>query len=240
MKLSIIIPVYNEEKTILQILELVEKTPVKGAEKEVIIVDDGSKDKSAAIIEKFVQQHKSKQIFFFKQPQNKGKGAAVIAGIQHATGEYIVIQDADLEYDPKYFSELLLPILDKKADIVYGTRLKRLPHFQGEERNFQFLMHYLGNRFLSLVTSMLYLTWITDMETCYKIFPRSATKKFSLHAKGFEFEPEITAKLLKLGLRVTELPITTTPRGYDDGKKLVAVKDGPKAIWSLIKYRFTD
>lgn len=240
MKLSIIIPVFNEEKTILQILRLVEKTPVKGVEKEVIVVDDGSKDKSKEIISSYLSKEKPRNVTFIQQPTNMGKGAAVVAGIAHAKGDYIVIQDADLEYDPKYFSELLVPILKKKADIVYGTRLKRLPHLSGEERNMQFLMHYVGNRFLSFVTSILYLTWITDMETCYKIFPRAAVKKLTIHAKGFEFEPEITAKLLKLGLRVVELPITTKPRGYGEGKKLVAIKDGPKAIWSLVKYRFTN
>lgn len=240
MKLSIIIPVYNEEKTILQILKLVEKTPIKGAEKEVIIVNDGSKDKSAEVIEAYLKKEKPKGTKFIKQPRNMGKGAAVITGISHAAGDYLVIQDADLEYDPKYLSGLLVPILEKKADIVYGTRLKRWPHLHKEERNLQFLMHYLGNRFLSLVTSILFLTWITDMETCYKIFPRSAMRKISLHARGFEFEPEITAKLLKLGLRVVELPITTQPRGYEEGKKLVAIKDGPKAIWTLLKYRFMD
>lgn len=240
MKLSIIIPVFNEEKTILEILRLVVATPISEVEKEVIIVDDGSKDKSASIVSSYIKKEKPRNTVFIQLPKNMGKGAAVVAGISHATGEYIVIQDADLEYDPKYLSVLMKPILQKKADIVYGTRLKRLPHLQGEERNMQFFLHYLGNRFLSLITSILYFTWITDMETCYKIFPRSAVKKIVIRARGFEFEPEITAKLLKLGLRVMELPITTKPRGYEEGKKLVAIKDGPKAIWTLIKYRFSN
>lgn len=240
MKLSIIIPVFNEEKTVTTVLEQIVAVSLGKVEKEIIVIDDGSRDKTVQKVETFLQKTKQKNLHFIKQIKNQGKGSAVKAGIAAATGDYIVIQDADLEYDPRYVKDLLQPIIAGKADIVYGTRLKRLPNFVNEERNFQFFMHYLGNRFLSFVTSLIYFTWITDMETCYKIFPRKAMQKITLHAKGFAFEPEITAKLLKLGLRVVELPIKTKPRGYEEGKKLVAVKEGPLAIWTLIKYRFTD
>ncbi|HEV2339158.1 MAG TPA: glycosyltransferase family 2 protein [Patescibacteria group bacterium] len=240
MKLSIIIPVFNEEKTILEVLQKVIAVTIPGITKEIIIINDGSIDKTAEKVTSFLKKEKLKNISFTQHKKNAGKGATVITGIRKATGDYIVIQDADLEYDPKFLKELVQPILLKKADIVYGTRLKRLPHFTKEEKNLQFLLHYIGNRFLSLVTSVLYGTWITDMETCYKLFPRNALQHLAIHAKGFAFEPEITAKLLKLHLRVIELPIETVPRNYEEGKKLVAMKDGPIALWTLLKYRFTD
>jgi len=132
------------------------------------------------------------------------------------------------------------PIKKGQASVVYGTRLKRFPHFFKEEKKRLFILHYLGNRFLSFLTSIMYGQWITDMETCYKIFPKAAIKGMKLNAKGFEFEPEITAKLLKKGYKIIELPILTIPRGYDDGKKLHTFRDGGKALWSLLKYRFVD
>lgn len=194
MKLSIIIPVYNEEKTIAKIIDRVNAVKIPGVQKEVIVVDDGSTDKTVSKINK-------NKVKFFENPVNMGKGAAVKNGIDHATGDYVIIQDADLEYDPEFIKILMKPILDKKAKVVYGTRLKRMPHFKGEEKNFRFLLHYLGNRGLSLVTSVLYGSWITDMETCYKLFPTKAGKNFKLRAKRFDFEPEITAKLLKKAIK---------------------------------------
>lgn len=140
----------------------------------------------------------------------------------------------------KDIEKLVKPILEGKSKVVYGTRLKRLPSFSKEERTPQFLLHYFGNKLLSLITSALYGQWITDMETCYKLFPRKAVENMKLNARGFEFEPEITAKLLKKGYKILEIPISTNPRGYDEGKKLSTLKDGPIALWSLIKYRFTD
>ena len=169
-----------------------------------------------------------------------GKGAAVKTGIEHATGEYVIIQDADLEYDPKYIKILIKPIITKEAKVVYGTRLDRLPHLGGEEKNLRFLLHYFGNRSLSLMTSVMYGSWLTDMETCYKLFPTNAGKKFSLKSKRFDFEPEITAKLLKAGYKIKEIPIKTTPRDYSEGKKLRTFHDGAIAFYTLIKYRFND
>lgn len=239
MKLSIIIPIFNEEKTIVEMLKRVDELMLSGITKEIIVVNDGSTDKSQKKIEDFQKSAKTK-IYFFSLPKNVGKGAAVIYGIHKATGEYIVIQDADLEYNPKEIKKLIDGLKKKSVSIMYGTRLKRLPHFGKEESRVQFLIHYLGNKFLSLVTSVLYGQWITDMETCYKLFPTRVAQNITLNAKGFEFEPEITAKFMKKGHKISEIPITTTPRGYDEGKKLHTVRDGVKALWTLVKYRFTD
>lgn len=233
IRLSIIIPVFNEEKTILQIIEKVKKVKFPIAS-EIIIVDDGSKDLTREKLKKV------KEVKIILHEKNQGKGEAVKTGIKNATGEYIIIQDADLEYDPNQINDLLMPILQGSAKVVYGTRLKRLPDLSNEERTPQFLIHYFGNRFLSLITSILYGQWITDMETCYKLFPKNALDGAKLNAKGFEFEPEITAKLLKKGFRIFEVPIATKPRGYDEGKKINTVRDGIRAFITLIKYRFAS
>jgi dolichol-phosphate mannosyltransferase len=241
MKLSIIIPVFNEEKSIIEVLGKVVAVDMGDVDTEVIVIDDGSRDNTAAEIKKFLEKNKKiKNVHFYQHEKNKGKGAAVVTGISHASGDYIIIQDADTEYDPVQIPLLLVPIQNREAEVVYGTRLNRLPNFSKEESKSLFLMHYLGNRFLSLITSILYFQWITDMETCYKLFPREAVKKITLHARGFELEPELTAKLLKLGLPFKEVPITTKPRGYEEGKKLNAMHDGPRALWALVKYRFVD
>lgn len=234
MKLSIIIPIYNEEKTVATVIKRVIKVALPVTKKEIIIVDDGSSDKSKEIIKKM----NLKGIKFFSHKKNQGKGAAVITGMKKATGDYIIIQDADLEYDPKDIKKLLKALKEKKKPVVYGTRLNRLPNFSKDEKTFLFFSHYLGNKMLSLVTSMLYAHWLTDMECCYKLFPREAIVNMPLHARGFEFEPEITAKLLKKGYKIAEVPISTNPRGYDEGKKLNTFRDGFKAIWTLLKYRF--
>jgi len=238
MKLSIIIPVFNEEKTISAILKKVLLVNISGVEKEIIVVDDGSTDATASVISNIKYQISNIKIINHKK--NQGKGAAVRTGINNSSGEYILIQDADLEYNPKDIPLLLNPILQGKATVVYGTRLKRLPNLRKDERTPQFLLHYMGNKFLSLVTSILYGQWITDMETCYKLFPRKAVEKINLVAKGFEFEPEITSKLLKRGYKITEIPIKTEPRGYKEGKKLHTVRDGFRAFYSLVKYRLVN
>ncbi len=236
--LSIIIPVFNEEKTVESVLKAVTALQIPNFKKEIVIVDDGSSDKTKFIVEQFIK--KVKDIKFITHNKNLGKGAAVRTGIHEAKGEYIIIQDADLEYNPKDIVRLVEVLGRKKNCVVYGTRLKRLPHFDKEEKTFRFILHYAGNKFLSLVTSLLYGVWVTDMETCYKLFPRSEALEMNLHARGFELEPELTAKLLKKKLQLIEIPITTKPRGYEEGKKLNTFKDGFKAVWTLVKYRFSE
>lgn len=238
MKLTIIIPVYNEEKTIAHVLKQLADIKLSHVNKKTVIVDDGSTDATASVISNLQLPISSFQLI--KHKKNQGKGAAVRTGIDNAIGDYIIIQDADLEYNPKDIGRLVVPILNRKAEVVYGTRLKRLPNLAKEEKTFRFLIHYFGNRFLSLLTTILYGQWITDMETGYKLFPRKATKNMKLHARGFEFEPEVTAKLLKRGYKILEIPISTKPRGYNEGKKLNTVRDGAMALWTLFKYRFTD
>lgn len=238
MKLSIIIPVFNEEKTVDLILEKVYKVKIKNIEKQIIVINDGSTDDTEKIVKEIIRN--KKEIRLISHKKNQGKGSAVKTGIKMATGDYILIQDADLEYDPQQYEKLLTPILENKTKVVYGTRLKRLPNLKRDENNFRFLLHYIGNKALSLLTSILYKQWITDMETCYKIFPKNDIKNIRLNSKGFEFEPEITAKLLKSGLKIYEVPITTTPRNYKEGKKLNTIRDGVKAVKALIKYRFTN
>ena len=238
MKLSIIIPAFNEEETIQQILKEVDALKINGVKKEVIVVDDASSDTTSQKVENWVKG--KKDFKFLKHKKNQGKGAAVITGIKSAKGDYIIIQDADLEYHPKYIKKLFLPILNKQTDVVYGTRLNRLPNFLKEEKSFRFILHYFGNRFLSLLTSVLYGHWITDRETCYKLFPRNIAVNFKLNARGFEFEPEITAKLLKSGCKVKEVSINVVPRGYEEGKKLNTFRDGRKALWAILKYRFVN
>ena len=248
MKLSIIIPVFNEEKTVPELLKRVERLKIDGVDKEVIVVDDGSSDHSVANIKYQISKISArggsssgrKNIKLIIHKKNMGKGAAVATGIKNSQGDYIIIQDADLEYDPFQIKDLVKPIQEGKAKVVYGTRLNRLPNLKRDEKSSLFLLHYFGNRFLSLITSILYGQWITDMETCYKLFPREAVERLKLSAKRFDFEPEITAKLLKKGYKILEVPITTRPRGYNEGKKLNAIKDGSIALWTLLKYRFID
>lgn len=238
MKLSIIIPVFNEEKTITEIIKRVHSVDIPKVQKEIIVINDGSTDKTQERIRNILKEKKN--IKYVQHKKNKGKGAAVLSGIKKMSGDYIIIQDADLEYHPKYFKNLLAPVQNGTAKVVYGTRLNRLPNLKKEEKHNLFIIHYFGNRFLSLITSILYSSWITDMETGYKLFPKEALRDIKLNAKGFEFEPEITSKLLKKGYKIKEVSITVDPRGYKEGKKLNALKDGSKALWTLIKYRFID
>lgn len=241
MKLSIIIPVFNEEKTILEILKRVINIKIPNIDKEIIIVNDGSTDATASEIRNSIPIKSGRNFKIFRHTKNLGKGAAVRTGIQNATGDYIIIQDADLEYNPNDISRLIEPIKKNNGRIVvFGTRLKRLPNFLRDERTPRFFLHYIGNRILSFITSILYGQWITDMETCYKLFPKNAAYEMTLRSKRFDFEPEITSKLLKKGYRVVEVPITTNPRGYKEGKKLNTFKDGMIALWTLLKYRFID
>jgi glycosyltransferase involved in cell wall biosynthesis len=234
MKLSIIIPVYNEEGTIKEIISRVKKVKIsKDITKEIIVIDDKSTDSSLKILKKI------KDIKLLNHKKNQGKGATIRSGLKHSTGEVIIIQDADLEYNPEDYSRLISPIITNKADVVYGSRLKNYPIKIFGKKHTPFLTHYLGNKFLSFVTRLLYGSNITDMETCYKIFKKEVIKNIKLEFDRFEFEPEITAKILKAGYKIHEVSIKVTPRGYDEGKK-ITWKDGFMAIWTLVKYRFID
>jgi len=238
MKLSIIIPVFNEERTIARVLKNVTALRLPSVENEIIVVDDGSTDATTSTINK--QQSANNKLKVFRHETNQGKGAAVRTGIKAATGDFILIQDADLEYNPQDILKFVDELKNGKAQVVYGTRLRRLPNFSRDERTLRFFLHYLGNRVLSLVASILYGQWLTDMETGYKLFPRSAIQAMRLQAKSFDFEPEITAKLLKSGYKILEVNIKTIPRGYEEGKKLHTVRDGLIALWTLIKFRFVN
>jgi glycosyltransferase involved in cell wall biosynthesis len=225
LKLSVIVPVYNEKKTIEEILRRVAAVQI---DKEIILVDDFSNDGTREILKKLGSD--LDQIKVFLHDRNKGKGAAIRTGLANATGDLVVIQDADLEYDPEDYHKLLKPILKGKAEVVYGSR------FTGERRNMLF-WHYVGNRFLSLITNILYNTTLSDMETCYKMFKREIIQDVEIKAERFEFEPEVTAKILRRGIRIYEVPISYAGRDYDQGKK-ITWRDGVSALWTLVKYRF--
>lgn len=232
--LSIVIPVYNEEKTIGLVLENLSKIKLP-VDQEIIVVDDGSKDDSKNIVRE--KAKKIKGITLIEHKKNQGKGAAVITGFQEAKGDILLIQDADLEYNPLDIPKLLKPILDRKESVVYGTRLRKGTVFFGKNRT-PLPFHIIGNKFLSLVTTLLYGQMISDMETGYKVLKKSSLDGITLKSRSFDFEPEITAKLLKKGTRILEIDISTNPRGYDEGKKIRPIHDGLIALWTLIKYRF--
>lgn len=228
-KLSIVVPVYNERNTLVEIvrrMRAVELPP--GIEREIIVVDDGSDDGTRDVL----KQLGDSTVRIVLHPHNRGKGAAVRTGFAHATGDYVLVQDADLEYDPEDWPKLVRPVLTGKARVVYGSR------FTGERRNMLFL-HWIGNRFLSLTTNLLYNTTLSDMETCYKLIDRSLLDGLRLRADHFDIEPEITAKILKRGVRIYEVPISYTGREFDEGKK-ITWKDGFAALWTLVKFRFRD
>jgi glycosyltransferase involved in cell wall biosynthesis len=226
MKLSVIMPVYNEERTIQEIVKRVMEVPL---EKELVIVDDCSRDKTPELLKAYVGRPEIKVL---RHEKNQGKGAAIRTGIQAATGDMIVIQDADLEYDPAEYPILVKPIIEGRADVVYGSR------FLGLHRVFLYY-HYLGNKFLTFLTNLLYNTMLTDMETCYKVFRAEVLKGITIRSDRFNFEPEITAKVFKKKFRVYEMPISYYGREYQEGKK-ITWRDAFPAIWALIKYRFTD
>src|SRR3989344_6382540 len=229
MKLSIIMPVYNEDKTVEKIVNKVEKIKIENVEKEIIIINDASKDKTAEILKRISKKYKNIKIFSHKT--NKGKGAAIRTGLKYFMGDIIVIQDGDLEYNPEDFRKLIKPILEGKTKIVYGSRLL------GEERGFNVFSHYIGNRVLSLLTTLLYFRRITDMETCYKMMTKDVIKSLNLKAKKFDFEPEVTAKIIRKGYKIIEIPIIYNCRSFKEGKK-ITWKDGIKALYILLKYRF--
>lgn len=235
MLVSILIPVFNEEKTILEILNRLMKVNFGPVQKEIIVIDDGSTDKTPFLLKKL---NKNPEIRFLNLTANMGKGEALKRGLQEARGKIIVTQDADLEYNPFDIPRLLEPLLMNKTSVVYGTRLKRLPHLRNEEKTLRFLIHFLGNRFLSFLTSLLYGQFLTDIETGYKAFYKKTLNPVTLKSRGFEIEVEITSRLLKSSYQIMEIPITTEPRGYKEGKKLRTLPDGLLAFWSIIKYRF--
>ncbi len=227
MKLSVVIPVYNEVDNIAEILKRVQAT---GLASEVIVVDDGSVDGSRDILAK-LKRRKGLQVLLHEH--NQGKGAAVRTGIHAAAGDVILIQDADLEYHPRDFTALLQPIVDDVADVVYGSR------FMGGPRRAVMFWHMIANQLLTLMTNVLYNTILTDMETGYKVFKREVVADMILRSRGFEFEPEFTAKVLKRHYRIFEVPISFNPRDYSQGKK-IKLPDAFAAVWTLLKYRFVD
>jgi glycosyltransferase involved in cell wall biosynthesis len=223
--LSVVIPVYNERTTIDEIIRRVVAVPIR---KELIVVDDGSTDGTGEILDTL----KPELGFTLLRQTNAGKGAALRRGFAAVTGDLVVIQDADLEYSPEEFPELIELICQGKADVVYGSR------FLGRHRVFLFT-HYLGNRVVTLATNLLYNTMLTDMETCYKVMRVEVLRSMTLESNGFGIEPELTAKIFKRGFRVYEIPITYAGRGYNEGKKITWTA-GLVALWVLLKYRFTE
>ena len=231
-RLSIIIPVFNEENTIFSILEKIRDVElIGGIKKEIIIVNDCSADNTEVEIMKFIAANTETDIQYFNHPVNKGKGAALHTGISKATGEYLVIQDADAEYDPNEYNDLLKPVIKGFADVVYGSRfVGSNPH------RILFFWHSLGNKFLTFLTNMFSNLNMTDMETCYKLFDTKIIQSLHLVEKRFGFEPEVTIKMSRVrGIRIYEVGISYYGRGYEEGKK-IGWKDGFAAIYCIIKY----
>jgi len=228
-KLSVIVPIYNERNTVVEVLRRMRAVDLPdGIEREIIVVDDGSTDGTREVL----RQLADSTVRIVLHEVNRGKGAALRTGFTHATGEYILVQDADLEYDPEDWPKLLNPVLRGRARVVYGSR------FTGERRN-MLLLHWIGNRFLSMTTNVLYNTTLSDMETCYKLIDRTLVEEMNLQASRFDIEAEITAKILRRGVRIYEVPISYSGREFEEGKK-ITWRDGFSALYTLIKYRFRD
>lgn len=229
MKLSIIIPVYNEEKTLLKILEKVQNSDIGKVKKEIIIVDDFSKDSSRNILSKI----KEKNVKILYHEKNYGKGYAIRSGLKKVTGDVVIIQDADLEYDPRDYKKLIQPILEGKEKVIYGSR------FLANKNNFSHFSFYIGGRIVTLFSNLLYGLKLTDEPTCYKVFQKEVLDKINLECVRFEFCPEVTAKVSKNKIRIKELPINYYPRSKKEGKK-INWKDGVEALWTLFKYKFKN
>jgi len=245
-KLSVVIPIYNEKETILEILRRVLETDMR---KEIVAVDDCSTDGTREILQDLAERQtrgeshaaapdggdplELKEIRFFFQARNQGKGAALRRGFAVATGDIVLVQDADLEYDPRDYPRLLEPILDGRADVVFGSR------FLGGPQRVHYFWHYVANKFLTLLSDMFTNLKLTDMETCYKVFRREVLKGILIKSDRFGFEPEITAKVAKGNWRIYEVPISYAGRTYEEGKK-ITWKDGMQALWCIIRYRFGD
>lgn len=231
-KLSVVIPVYNEIETIDEILQRVKAVDV-GMEKEIVLIDDCSTDGSREHLQEIEREEAENNIKVFYHEKNQGKGAALRTGFQHVTGDITLIQDADLEYDPNEYPQLLRPILDGRADVVYGSRFLGGPH------RVLFFWHYTANRFLTFLSNLFTNLNLTDMETCYKVFKTELLKEIPLKSDRFGFEPEITAKIAKRKYRIYETPISYSGRDYSEGKK-INWKDGVAALLHIIRYRIKD
>jgi glycosyltransferase involved in cell wall biosynthesis len=225
MKLSVAIPVYNEEKTLAEIVERVQAAPY---EKEILLVDDCSKDRSREIIDELVKRYDNVRAFYHET--NRGKGAGLATALKNFSGDVFLIQDADLEYDPADYPALLKPILAGKADVVYGSRFLGGPYGR-----VHLYWHYLGNRFLTTVSNVFTNLNLTDMETCYKVFRREVAEKLDIQSRTFAVEPEITAKVAKMKVRIFEVPISYAGRDYSEGKK-IGPKDALIAIWAIVRW----
>jgi len=226
MKLSVVIPVYNEKDTIEKIVSLVRS--VEGIDKEIVIVDDASTDGTVNILKVMGQKYPELKIFY--KDKNKGKGDTLKLGFKNTTGDYVIVQDADLEYNPQDYVKLIRALSEENVDVVYGSR------FSGSYEKMSTL-HYFGNKLLTLVTNLLFGVMLTDMETCYKLMPGDFVRKLDIKSSRFDFEPEITAKILKAGLSIKEVPISYKGRNFSEGKK-ITWRDGVHHVWSLFKFRF--